>query len=137
LTGILTEMQAEQDTVQFVVIGIGININQSKDEIPEEVQKKATSLYIETKKEWNIVTIIQEILSLFEKKYELYLKDGFHPVKQTWENYGFRMNEELEIKTGLHTWKGIFLGIAEDGALLAKKQDGTIEKVYSGEISWF
>ncbi|WP_369813137.1 biotin--[acetyl-CoA-carboxylase] ligase [Virgibacillus halodenitrificans] len=42
--GILTEMQAEQDQIQYVIIGIGMNINQTKEDIPIEIQSKATSL---------------------------------------------------------------------------------------------
>lgn len=137
MTGILTEMQAEQDKVQYVIIGIGININQTKEEFPEEVRERATSLFIETEKEWDLVTIIQHILETFEHKYERYLEEGFQPVKQTWENYGFRLNEYLEINSGQETWQGMFLGIAEDGALLAKRRNGQIERVYSAEISWF
>lgn len=137
MTGILTEMQAEQDQVLYVIVGTGININQAKEDLPEDIQKKATSLQIETGKHWDMLPMIQQILRTFEKKYSNYINHGFQDVKQTWENYGFRMNERLQIKSGKEEWEGIFLGIAEDGALLAKKDDGKIEKVFSAEISWF
>lgn len=137
MAGILTEMQAEQDQVLYVIIGIGININHTKEDFSEELLSKATSLRIETQKKWDMLPIIQEILETFEKKYSKFLEQGFDPVKNDWENYGFRLQERLHIKSGKKEWEGIFLGIAEDGALLAKKEDGSIEKVYSAEISWF
>lgn len=137
MAGILTEMQAEQDQVLYVIIGIGININHTKDDFSDELLTKATSLRIETEKKWDMLPIIQEILETFENKYSNFLEQGFDPVKQDWENYGFRLKERLHIKSGNKEWEGIFLGIAEDGALLARKEDGTIEKVYSAEISWF
>lgn len=137
VAGILTEMQAEQDTVLHVIIGIGMNINHDVNEIPEEIQHRATSLKIETGKEWAIVPIIQQILQMFEEKYDQYLISGFKDVKETWENYGFKINERLKITTGKETWEAIFRGIGEDGALLAEKSDGKIEKIYSAEIAWF
>lgn len=137
MAGILTEMQAEQDTVLYVIIGMGININQTKADLPNEISNRATSLQIETEKSWDMLPIIQEIIQTFETKYMHYIDHGFNQVKQTWENYGFRLNERLQIKSGNKLWEGIFLGIAEDGALLAKNENGVIEKVYSGEITWF
>lgn len=137
MAGILTEMQAEQDQVLYVIIGIGMNINHTKDDFSDDLLKKATSLRIETNKSWEMLPIIQEILTTFEHKYSNFLERGFDPVKHDWENYGFRLHERLHIKTGNQEWEGVFLGIAEDGALLAQKEDGTTEKVYSAEISWF
>lgn len=135
ISGILTEMQAEQDNVLYVIVGIGININQT--EIEEEIENRATSLRLETNKQWEIVPLIQKILTSFEEKYDHYLDQGFQDVKKTWENYGFRINEPLKIKSGKRSWEAVFRGIGEDGALLAEHDDGTIEKVYSGEIAWF
>jgi len=137
MAGILTEMQAEQDQALYVIVGMGININQTKADFSNELQSKATSLKIETEKEWDMLPIIQKIIQTFEAKYAGYMDQGFNHVKQTWENYGFKLHERLQIKTGNKKWEAIFLGIAEDGALLAKKEDGTTEKVYSGEIAWF
>lgn len=137
VAGILTEMQAEQDKVLYVIIGIGMNINQTENEIAEEIRNRATSLFIETKVEWEIVPIIQKILEQFEKKYDAYLIEGFKDVKETWENYGFKINERLKIKTAKEMFEAIFRGIGEDGALLAEKSDGSVEKIYSAEIAWF
>lgn len=135
--GILTEMHAEQDHVVYVIIGIGININQTTEDLPEALREKATSLRIETGEEMDLIPLIQEMLQTFEAKYGTYMKEGFQPVKSTWENYGFRLHEKLQIKTGTKEWVGVIHGIAEDGALLAETPEGEIEKLYSAEISWF
>ncbi|HLR22346.1 MAG TPA: biotin--[acetyl-CoA-carboxylase] ligase [Pseudogracilibacillus sp.] len=136
MTGILTEMQAEQDQVQYVIIGVGININHTAKDLPDLSEYQATSLYMATQQKWDIIPIIQQILRTFEEKYAMFLKDGFNPVKQSWESYGFRMNETLQITSGKETFNAVFLGIAEDGALLAKRLNGNIESIYSGEITW-
>ena len=137
LAGILTEMQAEQDSVLYVIIGMGININQVTEELPKDLQSKATSLKLETGQNLDMLPIIQDIIETFEAKYTEFIDNGFNQVKQTWENYGFKLKERLQIKTGNQLFEGIFLGIAEDGALLAKKENGTVEKIYSAEIAWF
>lgn len=137
ISGILTEMQAEQDQVLYVIVGIGININQEIHDFPEEVRDKVTSLKLESNQKWDLVPLIQKMLHIFEEKYHYFIENGFAHVKHDWENYGFRIHERLQITTSHNTWSGIFLGVAEDGALMAELDSGEIKKVYSGEISWF
>lgn len=137
IAGILTEMQAEQDQILYVVIGIGLNILHTKDDFPNDISDKATSLKIETNKQWKLKPFIQEILTTFEKKYETYIDQGFPTVKKEWEFYGFRLNEKIQIQTKNAKWNGRFLGIAEDGALIVNNQNGETNKLYSAEIAWF
>ncbi|GAA0423123.1 biotin--[acetyl-CoA-carboxylase] ligase [Virgibacillus salarius] len=135
--GILTEMQAEQDKIQYVVIGVGLNVNQQLSDWPEEIQERATSLQIETNQSWSIQSIIQEFLCTFEKTYDMYMKKGFVEIKKKWENYGFKIGEWITIYTLQEKKKAIFAGIASDGALLIRNESGKVERLYSGEIDWF
>lgn len=135
--GILTEMQAEQDQIQYVVIGVGINVNQTEEDFQDDIKDKATSLYLETGQEWNIKDLIQHVLLSFEKSYDLFMEKGFQDVKYKWESYGYRIGEQIKIKTLHREWEAKFLGIAEDGALLTLTESDGIKKIYSAEIEWF
>ena len=135
--GILTEMQAEQDKIEYVVIGVGLNVNQTKDDLPANTGYKATSLKIETKQEWDLKEIIQKILFTFEKRYTSYIDNGFGKIKDKWESYGYKIGEPIWLKTSQGRSQVIFLGIADDGALLAKDSQENIDKIYSAEIDWF
>lgn len=135
--GILTEMQAEQDQIQYVVIGIGLNINHSQEDLSKDLQERATSLYIQTGKEWEINKFIQHFLETFEVAYDHYINNGFPEIKAKWESYGFKIGEKIKISNLHDERQVIFHGIAEDGALLIKEQTGEISKLYSGEIHWF
>src|SRR5690625_2970408 len=137
VSGILTEMQAEQDQILYVIIGIGLNVNQSLTDFNQSIREKVTSLYEASGEQWNRRHLIQQLLHTFEKSYETYIGEGFTNVKQKWESYGFRIGEQISIKTLNEQWKSTFLGIAEDGALLIENKSGEIEKLYSGEIQWF
>ncbi|WP_156289215.1 biotin--[acetyl-CoA-carboxylase] ligase [Oceanobacillus salinisoli] len=135
--GILTEMQAEQDQVWYVIIGIGLNVNHTEDDLSEELKGIATSLRLETDKEWKLNHLIQEILVTFEQTYNFYLENGFTKIKQKWESYGFKIGQEISIKTSKDHWRAPFLGISDDGALLTETNDGSKTKIYSAEIDWF
>ncbi|WP_249871846.1 biotin--[acetyl-CoA-carboxylase] ligase [Oceanobacillus saliphilus] len=135
--GILTEMQAEQDRIQYILIGIGLNVNQSISDLSEDIQHKATSLRIETKKEWSVKKIIQQLLTTFETAYDGYMDEGFGPVKRKWEHYGFKIGENIKINTFNDNWEAKFLGISEEGALVTESRDGKPVTLYSAEINWF
>lgn len=137
VAGILTEMKAEQDQIEYLVIGIGLNVNIEKEDIPISLQSKATSLNIETGKKWEIIPLIQGILQTFEQEYTAYLDKGFIDVKQKWERFGYKIGQNVWITTANDRWQAVFLGIAEDGALLMRTAEHDIQKVYSAEIKWF
>lgn len=133
--GILTEMQAEQDTIQYIVVGIGMNVNHARGDLPVDIQQKATSLAIETKRDWNTRDLVQSILKRFETAYDNYIQSGFSEVKKKWEEYGFRVGETIQIKTSRESYQAAFKGIADDGALLIETGEGN-QKIYSAEIDW-
>lgn len=135
--GILTEMHAEQDQIQYVVIGIGINVNQKQSDFHDDIQDKATSIGMHTNQTIDKQQLIQEILKIFECQYETFLKSGFPEVKEKWEKYGFKIGEMISIKTMHKTWIATFLGISEDGALLTQVPGKEPERIYSAEVEWF
>src|SRR5690625_4542688 len=116
--GILTEMQAEQDRIQYIVIGIGLNVNQEENEFTGAIKKKATSLQVETGKKWSMKELFQAVMTSFEKAYDSYIEHGFSDVKRKWESYGFKIGQKIQIKTGNKCWEALFKGISNDGALL-------------------
>jgi len=135
--GILTEMQAEQDRIQYIVIGIGLNVNQEKQALTEAIEKKATSLKIETEKNWPLKGLFQIILTTFENAYDSYIENGFPEVKRKWESYGFKVGQKIRVKTMKESREALFTGISDDGALIVEEENGDLNTLYSAEIEWF
>ena len=131
--GILTELQAEEDRVRSVILGIGINVNQQETDFPGELQEIATSLSLEAGEKIDRAGLIQEILQTFEKRYQDYLKHGFTPIKLLWESYAVGLGNELRARTLQGAFYGKSLGIDDEGVLLLETKDG-IKKIYSADI---
>jgi BirA family biotin operon repressor/biotin-[acetyl-CoA-carboxylase] ligase len=130
--GILTELSAESDLINYVIVGIGINVN--IHQFPQELQPIATSLYIEKTQNVPRVPLIQRLLEKFEQLYSIYLVHGFSPIKLLWESYAISTGRLITVRQLNVTLEGIALGINDDGVLLVQKSDGSIEKVYSADI---
>ncbi|WP_175596752.1 biotin--[acetyl-CoA-carboxylase] ligase [Bacillus sp. MRMR6] len=134
VTGILTELQAESDRINSVIIGIGINVNQRKEDFPVELREIATSLLIEKDETVSRAELIKGIFLKLEKLYTLYLEKGFNPIKLLWESYAVSIGKVITARTLNTTIVGFSLGITEDGVLLLKDHEGVTHHIYSADI---
>ena len=134
VTGILTELQAESDRIHSVIIGIGMNVNQQKNDFPEELQEIATSLLIEGGVKISRARVIQEVLVRIETLYEQFLVEGFLPIKQLWESYAISLGQEIKATTVNSTIIGKAIGITDEGVLLLEDHSGKIHSIYSADI---
>ncbi len=134
VTGILTELQAEADRINSIIIGIGMNVNHRTEDFPIEIQEIATSLLIENGKIVSRSDIIKAIFMNLEKLYLLYLDQGFLPIKILWEGYAISIGKSIKARTLLDTIVGKALGITEEGVLKIEDEQGVIHHVYSADI---
>ncbi|MBS4203146.1 biotin--[acetyl-CoA-carboxylase] ligase [Lederbergia citrea] len=134
LTGILTELQAEADKINFVVIGVGINVNQNEEDFPPFVRGLATSLAIESGTNISRTALTQSFLKNFERYYHLYIEKGFAPLKIIWESYAASIGKNIIAKTVTGEITGKAIGITDNGVLKIQDHGGNIHHVYSADI---
>lgn len=134
VTGILTELLAEADRINAIIIGIGINVNQQLEDYPEELRDIATSLSIEAGAKLERAHFIKTMLLKLEQLYLLYLEKGFYPIKLLWESYAISIGKNITARTLSGSIHGQALGINEDGVLMIEDSSGTIHYVYSADI---
>jgi BirA family biotin operon repressor/biotin-[acetyl-CoA-carboxylase] ligase len=132
--GILTEMQADPDQVRSVIVGMGINVNQTLEHFPPELASIATSLALEVGKPVNRAQLIQAILSKLETLYDQYLQHGFLPIKWLWEGYAVTIGKEIVVRTLSGSLHGVALGITDTGTLKLRTADGEIHYIHSADI---
>lgn len=134
LCGILTEMQIREGRIDHVVIGIGINVNTK--EFPGELQKTATSLFIENGHPTDRKELIQQIGTHFAKEYEQFCAEkGFSSFRGRYEQLSVNLGQEVQVLTGNERYFGRAEGINEWGELLITREDGTKEAIRAGEVS--
>lgn len=134
ICGILTEMSADMDRIEYVVIGIGVNVNMTQFE--EEIADRATSLRIEGGKSVSRSQLIVKMLSYFEAYYEQFVKT--EDLSAMLDDYNERLvnrGREVKIVERQREWQAVAMEINQDGELLVKLSDGTVKKVMSGEVS--
>lgn len=132
--GILTEMQTKPDGIECVVIGTGINVNNSA--FPLEIMDKATSLMIETGKRWSRADIIVSVMDHFEYYYDLFIGCGdLSALVNIYDGYLVNKGKRVRVLDPKGEYEGEAEGITDVGELVVKKDDGSYVRVSSGEVS--
>ncbi len=134
LVGILTELHRDKNGNQFVVLGIGINVNTAQEDFPNEVQEIATSLRIELGEKVEKEKIMQGIFTSLESLYRQYLDESFTEIKKMWESYSISIGKEIVARTLTEVIFGKAVGITEEGVLLLEDKSGKIHSLYSADI---
>lgn len=136
ICGILTEMSGELMQLDHVILGIGINTHLDEEDLNEEIKEKASSIKLETGRDYERKMLLAGILNKFEELYYDFLdtKSISKSLAVCKENSIVLGREVRIIRKGMEEIK-IALDLSEDGELIVKGADGKIEKIVSGEVS--
>lgn len=134
LCGILTEMGLKEMEIDYVTIGVGINANVT--EFPEELQDKATSIYLETKEEVVRKEVFEEVLKEFAIHYQRFLEQGdLSFLKEEYNQILVNKGREVMVLEPGKEYMATALGINEKGELLVRTKDEKEITVFAGEVS--
>lgn len=135
--GILTELSAEMERINYIVVGVGVNVNQKAEDFPPEFKDKSTSLKLANTggQKFSRVKILQGILEEMEKIYNDYLDKGFASILEEWKNNSITIGEEVEVIMGEERLSGLAIDVDKDGSLLVKKDNGDVERIIAGDVS--
>lgn len=134
ICGILTEMSAEIDFINHVVIGVGINAN--VETFPEEITGMATSILRETGASVKRAKLIAAIMENFEQDYEQFCKTGnLAPFQEEYNRMLVNTNCRVRVLEPGSEYDALALGINEMGELQVEREDGRRESVFAGEVS--
>ena len=136
LVGILTEMHAEIDRINYIVIGIGINVNIPRSLFPVELQETATSLQLIRGAAVPRLKLFQSVLENIEGLYTTATNHGFSPIMEEWRQCSATLGHEVKV-IGVgrdEQFTGKAVDIDEDGALLIDTEKGR-RRVVAGDVS--
>lgn len=146
--GILTEMKAEQDRVDFVILGIGVNVNTSGERLPkagssleEEIRKIGRPACLQEDagqagrdEQVSRIELAKKILEYLECNYSALKIKGFDPIIEAWKGLSEMIGARVKVIMQNRTFEGQAHDIDMDGSLLVRREHGLLEKVSSGDV---
>lgn len=132
--GILTEMSAEMGAVNYVILGIGVNV--STESFPNDISEVATSLYLESGELFSRVALVERILRKFETEYQMFLNTTTlgHCIERC-KGYSVTLGKDISVIQPARTIYARAVSLTEKGELVIEHKDGSRETVFYGEVS--
>ena len=132
--GILTESIAKLNSIDHVIVGVGINADLNISNLPYEIQEGSISLNEVANDQVNKIKGIAKFLEEFENIYEIFKKEDFEYIFKEWRDHSHTIGKYVEIKQPFgKVISGYAVGINQEGALILEQRDGKLVKILSGE----
>jgi BirA family transcriptional regulator, biotin operon repressor / biotin---[acetyl-CoA-carboxylase] ligase len=133
LAGILTELAADPDQLQWLVLGVGVNVNLRAEEVPAEIRDIATSVAIERGQPVPRALFAAALLSALEAWLDRHAADGFEVVREAWKAMSDTLGREVRVRVAGADLEGLAEDIDEAGALLVRTSSG-LTRVLAGDV---
>ena len=134
VAGILTEMSAELDRVNHVTLGIGVDVNLTRRDLPAELRDTTTSLRLAGGREIDRPELARTALTELEQDYRQVLDGKFGAVAEEWERQCITLGRRVSITLGDRRIQGLAEALDEEGALMGRTGHGQLERVTGGDV---
>ena len=132
IAGILTEIKAEMDAIDYIIVGLGLNVN--TPDFPDDIREKATSILIETGAPFSRVRVIKEYLKQYERYYKIFGSIGFDPILARWKTLSNIIGQQITVESMGTEHTGQVQDIDKDGVLILKDNSGQYHRIFSGDV---
>lgn len=132
VAGILIEGSVKQNVVEYVVVGIGINVNQTI--FPTGLDSKATSLKLQASRTINREELFKTVLQSLEKTYLQASPSGFRSILPEWISHTTMINKQISVSLQGSVISGVVKGVSPEGGLILQTE-GTEKTLYAGDVS--
>jgi BirA family biotin operon repressor/biotin-[acetyl-CoA-carboxylase] ligase len=134
LAGILTEAACDAERVEYVILGIGLNLNYRAGAMPEELRRRATSLADLTGKNVPRESVLVRLIQCLDRCYGELEATGFEGLRPRWEAHFALRDQRVRVELGAETLIGRARGIGRDGALIVEDERGQSRSVVAGDV---
>ncbi len=133
IAGILLESEIKADTIDFVIIGIGMNLNIDSCTLSADIRVRSTSMKSETGAEVEYYEFLRRFFREFDEFYHRFTKQQHSQILQEWKSYSDTLGKEIRIQTSTEAIQGTAFDVDQSGFLLLKTERGAIKKILSGD----
>jgi len=133
VAGILLESDINSEKINYVIIGIGVNLNSTIDQFPTDLKKTSTSVFNELACHVDYHKFLVDLLSNFERYYSLFIQGGYDSIISEWKKASDTLGKQVKIVTSSSDIVGMATDIDNSGFLLVKTESGEQKKIMSGD----
>lgn len=133
--GILTESSFSGHCVEYIVLGLGINVNLDKNQLPLDCQETSTSLSLELGHRVSRIKVLEQFIINWDKHYREFCQAGHPYLKRKWIEHNVTLGRNISIKKDKDVIHGVAVDISENGGLIVNLPDGSVKEFLAEDVS--
>ncbi len=133
--GILLEVAGEQDAIEWVIVGIGLNVNTEYTELPVSLRRTAVSLKMATGRPVDRSDLLANVLLKLERHYLHAVREGFQETLSGFRQRDYLAKRNISVQTRQGHLVGEAVGIDDQGALLVQLPHRHIRRFHAGDVT--
>jgi BirA family biotin operon repressor/biotin-[acetyl-CoA-carboxylase] ligase len=133
ICGILTEMRTQEDNIQYLILGIGINLNFYLEDLPEDIREHSTTLRHETDKSIDPRELMSILLGEVDGLYHTLKAGDSNKILNIWKDKSDTLGRRVRILTQQEDIEGTAEDVDDSGALILRTDDNEIKKIIAGD----
>jgi len=135
ICGILTETSTKGESLDFAIVGVGVNANFSLQDLPKNLRAYSTTLKEELKREIELEALLRSLLEATEHYYNMISQGKFNAIRAEWKSLSKFLGSYVEVMSFDEKIKGRATDIDKNGALIIRLRDQTTRKIVSGDVT--
>jgi BirA family biotin operon repressor/biotin-[acetyl-CoA-carboxylase] ligase len=136
IAGVLLESEITGTTTDYVIVGMGINVNTAITHLSDDLQACSTSMMQELSGPVEYHRFLQTLLTMFDHYYMLFTHERYKQIMNEWKHHADTLGKQVQVQTSAETLQGTAYDIDESGFLLLKTDNGEIKKIISGDCRY-
>lgn len=133
--GILAQSSFSRNGLEYVIIGVGINVNLDTDQLPPDCQETSTSLRLELGQIVSRVKVLKQFIISWEEHYGGFLKGGHSYLRTKWVENNVTLGRNVTLNREKYPMSGMAVDISERGGLIVTLSDGSTEEFLAEDLS--
>lgn len=133
IAGILLESEINGNTLNYVIVGIGVNVNIDSRLLSDDIRLHSTSLKSEIGTTVDYFEFLRRFFREFDEFYHRFTKQQYDMIVEEWKSYSDTLGKVLRIQTSIESIQGTAFDVDQSGFLLLRTEKGDIKKILSGD----
>ena len=133
--GILAQSNISINDTGYVIIGIGLNVNQDESQLPTDCKETSTSLRLEMGQKVSRHNVLNQFIIIWDKHYQMFLEKGYPYLREKWIENNITLGEYVSINRGDGSNEGLAIDISERGGLILSLPNGIVEEFLADDLS--
>jgi BirA family biotin operon repressor/biotin-[acetyl-CoA-carboxylase] ligase len=135
VSGILAQGKICKDAVAYVVLGLGLNVNQREDELPPDCREISTSLRMESGRRVSRLAALHRFILTWDRHFEAFSRDGYPYLREKWIENNLTLGRDVSVRAPAGPVCGLAVDISERGGLVVRLPDGRTEEFLAEDLS--